>query len=52
MVNITIKDAAAIERMRAAGRIVAEVLEEIGGCIKAGITTAELNALADDLIRE
>jgi methionyl aminopeptidase len=52
MVNITIKDAAAIERMRAAGRIVAEVLEEIGGCIKAGITTAELNALADDLIRK
>jgi methionyl aminopeptidase len=52
MVNITIKDAAAIERMRVAGRIVAEVLDEIGGCIKAGITTAELNALADDLIRK
>lgn len=37
--------------MRKAGRIVALTLEELGKVIKPGVTTGELSALAEDLIR-
>ena len=40
-----------IERMAAAGRVVADTLTAIGERARPGVTTAELDALADDLIR-
>lgn len=40
-----------IERMRRAGRIVHEVLERITGIARPGATTAELNAVAEEMIR-
>jgi len=39
-----------IERMRQAGRLLAEVLERIGQNVRPGVTTAELDAVADELI--
>jgi len=41
-----------IEIMREAGRIVAEVLDLLGRKIEPGITTAELDRIAEDFIRE
>ncbi len=40
-----------IERMRRAGRIVAEVLARIGERVAPGVTTGELNDLAEEIIR-
>ena len=40
-----------IERMAAAGRVVADTLTAIGERARPGVTTAELDALADELIR-
>jgi methionyl aminopeptidase len=40
-----------IEKMAAAGEVVAEVLERIGELIEPGITTAELDRAAEELIR-
>jgi methionyl aminopeptidase len=40
-----------IERMARAGEIVAETLALLGERARPGVTTAELNALADELIR-
>jgi methionyl aminopeptidase len=40
-----------IERMAAAGRVVADTLAAIGERARPGVTTAELDALADELIR-
>jgi methionyl aminopeptidase len=40
-----------IERMAAAGAVVVEVLERIGEMIEPGVTTAELDAVAEKLIR-
>lgn len=48
--EITIKSAAEIEKMRIAGRLAAEVLEMIGPYVKAGITTDELNQICHDYI--
>lgn len=41
-----------IAKLRASNRLVAEVLNEVKKTIKVGITTKELNDLADSLIRE
>lgn len=48
--NIKIKTALEIEKMRIAGRLAAEVLEMIAPHIKAGVTTEELNQLSHDYI--
>ena len=44
---IVLKSAAELETMRAAGRIVAEILALLATRIKPGVTTAELDALAE-----
>lgn len=44
---IVLKSAAELETMRAAGRIVAEILALLETRIKPGVTTAELDALAE-----
>lgn len=51
MGNIGIKTAEEIERLRAAGRLAAEVLAETSRLVKPGITTAEINAATERLIR-
>ncbi|MFN2420717.1 MAG: type I methionyl aminopeptidase [Gemmatimonadota bacterium] len=48
---VTLKSALEIERMRASGRVVAEVLEALAERIRPGVTTAELDALAESIIR-
>jgi methionyl aminopeptidase len=45
------KSAAEVERMARAGAIVAETLELVGEHVKPGVTTAELDRLADEHIR-
>jgi methionyl aminopeptidase len=42
----------AIERMRAAGRTVAQVLERLGRMVRPGVTTGDLDAEAARLFRE
>ena len=49
---IKIKSSREIEAMRRAGRIVAEVLAELGRLIKAGVTTAALDKKAEQMIRK
>ena len=41
-----------IELMRAANLLVAQTLAEVGKAIKPGVTTAQLNHLADEFIRD
>jgi methionyl aminopeptidase len=48
---VTRKSRSEIERMRRAGRIVAEVLDRIEAELRPGITTAELDAMAEAHIR-
>lgn len=48
--NITIKTADEIEKMRVAGRLAAEVLEMIGPHVQIGVTTDELNQICHDYI--
>ncbi|HEV8263869.1 MAG TPA: type I methionyl aminopeptidase [Gemmatimonadales bacterium] len=48
---ITIKSPREIETMAAAGRIVAQTLALVGKHAKPGVTTAELDKLAEDFIR-
>lgn len=48
--EITIKSAAEIEKMRVAGRLAAEVLEMIEPYVRAGVTTEELNQICHDYI--
>lgn len=50
--TVTLKTRDEIERMRHAGRIVAEVLALVEESLKPGITTAELDALAEAHIRK
>jgi methionyl aminopeptidase len=45
------KSAAEIERMAAAGRIVVETLALIGEHVRPGVTTAELDEIAEEFIR-
>ena len=49
---ISIKSCREIELMRSAGRIVAETLEMLHEVIKPGITTKELDRLAEEYIRK
>lgn len=49
---ITIKNAREIERMRAAGRVVSLVHQQIEAAILPGITPLDLDAIARDTIRE
>ena len=48
---VTIKFGRELERMREAGRIVADVLECAGAALAPGVTTRELNALCEKEIR-
>lgn len=48
---VTRKSRSEIERMRQAGRIVAEVLDKIGAELRPGVSTADLDALAESHIR-
>src|SRR5205085_6077810 len=48
---ILLKSKDEVERMRAANRIVAEILTEVRGRVRAGVSTAELDALAEELTR-
>ena len=43
---VTRKSRAEIERMRRAGRVVAEVLDKIEAELKPGVSTAHLDAIA------
>lgn len=49
---VSIKSAREIELMREAGRILAVVHEELGKAIKPGVSTLEIDILAERLIRE
>jgi len=49
--RITLKSKAEIAKMRSAGRIVAEVLALVEESLEAGISTAELDAIAERHIR-
>jgi methionyl aminopeptidase len=49
---IVCRSAGEIERLRAANRLVAHILSALAGAVRAGITTADLDALAERLVRE
>jgi methionyl aminopeptidase len=49
---IVIKSPREIELMRAAGRLVHQVLDELEKLVRPGVTTGELNATAERVIRE
>jgi methionyl aminopeptidase len=49
--NVVIKTAQEIEVMRAAGRINALALDTVRKMVRAGVTTAELDAAAEEIIR-
>jgi methionyl aminopeptidase len=48
---IVCRSAAELERLREAGRLVGEVLTELAAQVAPGVTTADLDALAEKLIR-
>lgn len=48
--NVVIKTAEQIEKMRVAGRLASEVLEMIGPHVQPGITTGELDRICHDYI--
>lgn len=48
---VVIKSEAEIALMRQAGRIVAEALARVSEHVRPGVTTAELDAIAEDVIR-
>lgn len=49
---ISLKNASQIEKMRDAGKILYEVEQEVRQAIRPGVTTAELDILAEKLIRK
>lgn len=49
--GIELKTPEQIDRMRAAGLLVGETLELLRGAVRPGVSTAELDALAEDNIR-
>ena len=49
--NVKIKTPAEIEAMKEAGRVSAKVLREVGRRIEPGISTLELDSIAESLIR-
>ena len=48
---MTLKSLGQIEKMAVAGRLVADVLDRLGSELRPGMTTAELDRLAEDMIR-
>ena len=48
---VSCKSAAELQRMRAANALVAEVLGELRGVVSEGVTTRELDTLAEDRVR-
>ena len=48
---MTLKTSEQIERMRKAGRVTAGALDAVARAAKPGVTTLELDAIADDYIR-
>jgi methionyl aminopeptidase len=49
--RVTLKSRAQIEKMAVAGRLVAEVLDRLESEVRPDITTAELDAIAEEMIR-
>ena len=49
---ISLKNTAQIAKMREAGKILREVEDEVRLAIRPGVTTAELDVLAERLIRK
>jgi methionyl aminopeptidase len=49
---VTIKRASEIERMGAAGRILADILEVLRGELRPGVSTGDLDVIAERMIRE
>lgn len=49
---IVLRSAREIEKLRAAGRVVGQVLEALAPAVQAGARTSDLDQLADRLIRE
>lgn len=47
-----VKTEAEIEKISKACRVAAEVLGELKGSVKVGVTTAELEQIADNLFRK
>ena len=50
--SVTIKSAREIELMREAGRLLAEVHEELAAFVKPGVSTKDIDRLGEKLIRE
>lgn len=48
---MTLKSGAQIEKMAIAGRLVADVLDTLGAQLRPGMTTADLDKIAEELIR-
>ncbi len=46
----TLKSPAEIEKLQASGRLLARVLDEVADAVRPGVSTAELDALAFDII--
>jgi len=49
---IVCRSAAELERMLAANQLVARILDQLARAVRAGVTTAELDALAERFVRE
>ena len=49
---IVLRSAAELEKMRAAGRLVGDVLTAMSAMVAPGVTTADLDALAEKLIAD
>ncbi|HEU5317247.1 MAG TPA: type I methionyl aminopeptidase [Chloroflexota bacterium] len=48
---IVVKSRAEVEKMRRANRIVADALDAVSATVRPGVTTLELDAIAEDVIR-
>ncbi len=49
--RVTLKSRSQIGRMEVAGRLVADVLDAVGSAVRPGVTTLELDQIAEQLIR-
>src|SRR6516162_5634379 len=49
---VELKSAPEIDRMRRAGRVVAEILDALAAAVAPGVTTWDLDQLAERLIKE
>lgn len=49
--RVTLKSSAQIEKMAIAGRLVGDVLERVGAELKPGVTTLDLDHIAETMIR-